>query len=92
MRTDLEDVKCFELNVLTLVAQHVHHHLEVRLLSDITCHDIKVGTIEQYLAKKFERLPFGDVVGGENEGRKRRKELFKVNTGEDEGRMKRTLS
>jgi len=52
--TDLEDVKRFKLNVLALVAQHVHHHLEVRLLGDITCHDTEIGTIEQYLAEEFE--------------------------------------
>ena len=52
--TDLENVKRFELNVLALVAQHIHHHLEVCLLSDVTCHDIEIGTIKQYLAKKFE--------------------------------------
>lgn len=85
-------MKRFELNVLALIAQHVHHHLEVRFLRDIACHDIKVGTIEQYLAEKFERLPFGDIVGGEDECRKGRKELFKVNTEEDEGRGKHTLS
>lgn len=43
---DLEDVKRFELNVLALVAQHVHHHLEVPFLGDITCHDTEIGTIE----------------------------------------------
>lgn len=90
--TDLEDVKGFELNVLALVAQHVHHHLEVRLLSDITRHDTEIGTVEQYLAKKFERLPFGDVVVGKDECRKGRKELFGVNTGEHRFFGKRTLS
>lgn len=44
--TDLEDMKRFELNVLALVAQHVHHHLEVRLLGDIPCHDTEISTIE----------------------------------------------
>jgi hypothetical protein len=85
-------VKGFELNVLALVAQHVHHHLEVRLLSDITCHDTEISAIEQYLAKKFERLPFGDVVIGEEECRKGREELFGVNKGEDELLGKRALS
>lgn len=85
-------MKGLELNVLALAAQHVHHHLEVRLLSDITRHDVEVGTIEQYLSEKFERLSFGDVVVGEDKCREGRKELCGVRAEEDEGGAKRTLS
>lgn len=69
-------MKRFELNILALASKHVHHHLEIRLLGDIPRHDIEIGTIEQYLSEKLKRLPFGDIVLGEDECRKGRKELF----------------
>lgn len=74
-------MKRFELNVLALTAQHVHHHLQIRLLSDITCHDVEIGAIEQDLAEKLERLPFRDVVLGQDERRKGRKELVRGQRG-----------
>lgn len=67
--TDLEDMERFKLNVTALVSQQVHHHLEVGLVSDVTRHNGVIRSIEQDLAEKFDRLSFGDVVGGEDEGR-----------------------
>lgn len=39
----------FELNVLALVSEEVHHHLEVRLVRDVARHDVEVGPVEQDL-------------------------------------------
>lgn len=59
---DLEDVECLELDVAALVAKHVHHHLQVRLVRDVPRHDVEVGAVEQDLAEQLERLPLRDVV------------------------------
>jgi hypothetical protein len=80
--TDFEDMESLELNVLTLVSEHVHHHLEICLLSDVTRHNAKVCTIQQDFAKEFEGLSLGDVVVGENESGKGREELV-VTPGQD---------
>ena len=52
--TDLEHMEGVELDVLALVAEHVHHHLEVRLVRDIARHDIEVCPVEQDLAQQLE--------------------------------------
>lgn len=62
---DLEDMECFELDVAALVAEHVHHHLEVCLVRDVAGHDIEVGAVEQDLTKQLERLPLRDIVRGQ---------------------------
>ena len=67
LSTDLEHMKCFELNVPTLVPQKVHHHLQICLRCDISGHDGVIGSVKEYFAEEFERLPLGHVVGGENE-------------------------
>lgn len=64
---DLEDVECLELDVAALVAEHVHHHLQVRLVRDVPRHDVEVGAVEQDLAEQLERLPLRDVVRGQEE-------------------------
>ena len=53
-----------ELNVLALVPQEVHHHLQVGVVGDVSGHNGKVGAVEQNLAQKLERLAFGHVVVG----------------------------
>ena len=40
-----------ELNVLALVAQQVHHHLQVSVVGDVPGHDREVGAVEQDLAE-----------------------------------------
>lgn len=60
----LEDMKGLELDVLALIAQQVHHHLQVVLIGNEAGHDRKVGAIEQDFAEKLEGLSFGDVVVG----------------------------
>jgi hypothetical protein len=59
----LKDVKRLELDVLALVPEQVHHHLEVVLLRNVPRHDVVVGAVEQDLAQQLEGLPLGDVVG-----------------------------
>ena len=49
--TDLKNVECLELDISALVAQHVHHHLEVRLICDVARHNVEVRTVQQDLAK-----------------------------------------
>ncbi len=58
----LEDMESLKLDILTLIPQQVHHHLEVGLVRDVAGHDRKVCSIQQYLSEKLERLSFGDVV------------------------------
>lgn len=43
----LEYVERFELYILTLVPQKVHHHLEVSFASNISCHNVKVCAIQK---------------------------------------------
>lgn len=59
----LEDVKRFELDILTTIFEQVHHHLEVVLVGDVARHDLEVGSVEQDLAQQLERLSLRDVVG-----------------------------
>jgi hypothetical protein len=47
-------VERLKLNVLALVSQKVHHHLEVGLVGDVPCHDRVVCAVEQDLAKELE--------------------------------------
>jgi uncharacterized protein (UPF0216 family) len=50
----LEYVERLELNVLAPITEEVHHHLKVGIVCNITRHDVEVGTVKKYLAKKFE--------------------------------------
>ena len=56
-----------KLNVLALVPQEVHHHLEVSFVRDVSGHHVEVGAIEEDLAKQLQGLPLGDVVGRHDE-------------------------
>ena len=56
-----------ELNVLALVTQHVHHHLEIRVVGNVARHDVEVCAVEEDLAEELERLTLCDVVVGEDE-------------------------
>lgn len=69
-------MKGLELDVLALIAEHVHDHLEVVVDGDVAVHDGKVGAIEEELAEEFKRLTFGDVVGRLDEQSKGVKELY----------------
>jgi len=71
-------VECLKLNVLALIAEEVHHHLEVGIVRNIACHDVEIGTIEKYLAKQFKRLPLRYVVGRQYEGSERVEESVVV--------------
>jgi hypothetical protein len=50
----LEYMERLELNVLAPITEKVHHHLKVGVVCDIARHDVEVGTVQKYLAKKFE--------------------------------------
>jgi len=41
----------FELNVLALIPEEVHHHLEVDIVCNIARHDVEVGTVQKNLAE-----------------------------------------
>ena len=47
-------MECFELDILALVPQKVHHHLEIGLVRNVPRHDVEVCTIEQDLPEKLE--------------------------------------
>ena len=40
-----------ELDVLALVTEEVHHHLEVSIIRNVACHNVEVGTVQKYLAE-----------------------------------------
>lgn len=74
---DLEDMERLELDVAALVAEHVHHHLQIRLVRDVARHDVEVGAVKQDLAEQLERLPLRDVVRRQEECGERREELWR---------------
>lgn len=61
-------MKRLKLNILALVPQQIHHHLQIPLIRDVPRHHAEVRPVEQDLAQKLEGLPFGDVVRREDEG------------------------
>jgi hypothetical protein len=68
-------VKGLELDILALVAQEVHHHLQISLVRDVAGHDVEVCAVEEDLAEELEGLAFCDVVVGQDEGGERGEEL-----------------
>lgn len=57
-------VESFELDVLALVSEHVHHHLQITFLRDVSSHDIEIGTVKEDFAKELEGLALGDIIVG----------------------------
>ncbi len=49
-----KNVKGFKLNVATLLAQHVHHELEIVRIAYVTSHDGEVVAIEEELAEQLQ--------------------------------------
>ena len=91
--TDLKYVESLELNVLALISQEVHHHLQVRLIRDVSCHDVEVSPVQQDLAEELQRLSLRDVVLGSDEGRVGGEELRGgVSRRDEQGKRKRTRS
>ena len=45
VKANLEHVEGLELDVLALVTQEVHHHLEIGLACDVPRHDVEVRAI-----------------------------------------------
>jgi len=43
--THLEHVKRLKLDIFTLIPQQIHHHLQVRLVGNVPCHDIEISSI-----------------------------------------------
>ena len=58
----LENVERFELDVLAVIPEHVHHRFEVFWLADILSHDGEVSPVQQQLPEQLEGLPPSDVV------------------------------
>lgn len=65
--TYLEHVERLELDVLALIPQQVHHHLQIGFAGDVSRHDIEVCAVEQNLAQEFQRLTFRHIVVRKNE-------------------------
>lgn len=65
---DLKHVEAFVLDHFAVVTQEVHADLEMLARIDVACHDGVVGTVEQDLAEKLDRLALGDVAVGLHEG------------------------
>ena len=63
----LENMKCLKLDILTLIPQQVHHHLQICLVRDIFSHHVEISTVEENFAEKFEGLSLRDVVCREDE-------------------------
>lgn len=59
---DFENMERFELDVLALVAQEIHHKLQVRLIGYIARHDVEIRSIQQDFAKQLQRLSLRHVV------------------------------
>ena len=57
-----KNMKGLELNIATLLTQHVHHELEIVGIADVSGHDSEVVSVEKQLAEQLERLPPCDVV------------------------------
>lgn len=55
-------MKRLKLDILALVPEHVHHHLQVSLVGDILGHNIEICPVEQDLSEELKRLPLGYIV------------------------------
>lgn len=64
MESHFKYVESFELDILALVPKHVHHHLQIAFLGNVSSHDVEVGTVKEDFAEKLERLSLGDIIGG----------------------------
>lgn len=61
LRTHLEDVKRFKLDVPALVSQHIHHELEVLGLADVFRHHSEVVSVQEKFAKELKTVWRGDT-------------------------------
>lgn len=52
----LEDVEGLELDVGTLVSEHIHHQLEVLRLADVACHHREVVSVQQQFTQQLEGM------------------------------------
>lgn len=64
----LEHMERLKLDVLTLVSEHVHHHLQVGLVGDIPGHNIEICPVKQDLSEELKRLSLGYIVLRQDEG------------------------
>ena len=67
-----------KLDVLTLVPEHVHHHLQVGLVGDIPGHNIEICAVEQDLSEELKRLSLGYIVLRQDKGGVRSEEAIIV--------------
>lgn len=61
LRTHLEDVKGFKLDVPALVSQHIHHELEVLGLADVFRHHSEVVSVQEKFAEELKTVWRGDT-------------------------------
>jgi hypothetical protein len=57
-------VERLKLDVLALISQEVHHHLEVRFVGNVLGHDIEIGSVKKDLPQQLERLSLRDIIIG----------------------------
>jgi hypothetical protein len=74
----LEHMERLKLDVLTLVSEHIHHHLQVGLAGDIPGHNIEIRPVKQDLSEELKRLSLGYVVLRQDEGSVRSEEAIIV--------------
>lgn len=64
MESYFKNMESFELNILALISKHVHHHLKVGFLSDVSGHDAEIGTVKEDFAEELEGLALGNIIVG----------------------------
>ena len=78
MESHFKNVESFELDVLALVSKHVHHHLQVGFLSDVSGHDVEIGTVKEDFAQELKGLALGDIIVGKQEGCEGGEKLYRM--------------
>ena len=45
----------FKLDISTLLSQHVHHHLEIVWITDVSSHDGEIMPVQQQLSQQLQQ-------------------------------------
>lgn len=59
---NLEHMEGLELNVLALISEQIHHHLQIRFICDVPGHDVKIRAIQENFPEELQRLSLRHVV------------------------------
>ncbi len=43
--TNLEDMECLKLDILALVSEQIHHHLQIRLIRNVPSHYVEICAV-----------------------------------------------